>query len=215
MDMILYGGLLSPYVMRAALVAKHKGLDLPVKQPEGGLKTPEFLKLNPIGKMPTLVDGDFVLPESDVIAQYLDEAFPQKPVLPADPKQRAKVRLISRLVDVYMAPNLGPLFQSMKGEAADNAIAGMTKALDYIEHFLEGDPYAVCNQFSLADCALIPFFFFLDVFDASYNTSALIAARPRLAAWWAKAKTSEEGAWAIQQQGVALQAFMKMRSAQG
>ena len=109
--MILYGGLLSPFVMRVVLAARAKGLSLPVHEPEGGLKSAGFLKLNPIGKMPTLVDGDFALPESEIIVQYLDEMHPRPSILPDDPRDRARSRLISRLVDVYVVPQLAPVFQ--------------------------------------------------------------------------------------------------------
>ena len=56
--MKLYGAIASPYVARVVMYAKIKGVDLPLMEAPGGIKSPEYLKLNPIGKMPTLdLDG--------------------------------------------------------------------------------------------------------------------------------------------------------------
>lgn len=71
-------------------------LDLPfeaieVRLTDGAGQTPEFLAINPAGKLPTLVDGDFVLTESIAIVVYLAEKYPQKGLLPADFEQRAQL----------------------------------------------------------------------------------------------------------------------------
>jgi glutathione S-transferase len=58
---------------------------------KGENRRPEFLKLNPAAKLPVLVDGDLVLTESAAIVLYLGEKYPQKGLLPADPRQRAEV----------------------------------------------------------------------------------------------------------------------------
>jgi glutathione S-transferase len=207
--MKLYGGLLSPYVMRVVLAARAKGMDLPVLQPEGGLKTPEFLKLNPIGKMPTLVDGDFALPESEIILQYLEDTHPRPSVLPADPKTRARARLLSRLVDVYVSPNLGPIFA---GKGADKT--AMTAAFGYIEHYMDAHgPHAVGADFTVADCALMPILFFMDALNGMAGTAAFVAERPKLAAYWDRAKLSESGIRMLRDMGDAFSAFMKQRAA--
>ena len=57
----------------------------------GENRRPEFLELNPAGKLPVLVDGDLVLTESVAIVLYLAEKYPDKGLLPADPRERAKV----------------------------------------------------------------------------------------------------------------------------
>lgn len=208
--MKLYGGLLSPYVMRVVLAARAKGLDLPVVQPEGGLKTPEFLRLNPIGKMPTLIDGDFVLPESEIIVAFLEEAHPRPSLLPDDPRERARARLLSRLADVYIAPSLQPFFTGKANEETSRALA---QALDYLEHFRrDDDHFAVGHQFTIADCTLIPMLFFLDVFQPQAHTADLVAARPKLSAFWERAKLSDIGIRALREQGEALTHFMKAKA---
>ncbi len=209
--MQLLGGILSPFVGRVVLAARIKNVPLEVVNPEFGLKSPEYLALNPIGKMPTLVDGDFVLPESEVIAQYVDDKHPENSLMPTDAIGKARVRLISRLVDVYMVPHLGGLFNARKDpDGTAETLEGMAKSLDYIEHYrTPTDIYAVGNKFTLADCTLIPMFFFFDVFNGQLKTAELVAARPGLAAWWARAQSNESTQRICREMGEALQKFTR------
>jgi glutathione S-transferase len=212
--MKLYGGKLSPYVMRVVMAARHKGVALEIEMPAEGIKSPAYLALNPIGKMPTLVDGDFVLPESEVIAQYIDEASDGPSLLPGDAQARARARLISRLVDVYLSPNLSALFGAKDPDAAKAGIEAMGKCLDYIEHFRGKDyAFAAGDAFSLADCTLVPMLFFLDAFDGQHGTSKLISRLPGLGAWWGRYKASPAGSAIIAEMGAALQAFMSQSAA--
>lgn len=61
--------------------------------------SPEYLKLNPKGVVPTLVDDGKAVVESTLICEYLDETYPQKPLMPADPFSRTRMRLWSKLID--------------------------------------------------------------------------------------------------------------------
>jgi glutathione S-transferase len=211
--MILYGGKLSPFVMRPLLVSRAKGAEVPLAMFEGGIKCPEYLALCPTGKMPLLVDGDLALPESQVIADYLDLALPGPSLIPADAAEAAKVRLLVRLADVYMVPQLGGLFRGRENpEGVPAALQGMAEALGLIEHYRDAaHEFAVGDRFSQADAALIPLFFFLDALDGAMPTKALVADRPGLAAWWARAKASALGAQAIAEQAEGLKQMMASR----
>ena len=79
--MKLYGSIISPYVARVVYAARMKGLDLEAEMPANGIKSPEYLQINPLGKMPTLDIGNQAIAESMVILDYLDDAYPQKPLL--------------------------------------------------------------------------------------------------------------------------------------
>ena len=61
--------------------------------------SPEYLKLNPKGVVPTLVDHDKAVVESTLICEYLDETHPQKPLIPVDAFSRTRMRLWSKLID--------------------------------------------------------------------------------------------------------------------
>lgn len=212
--MILYGGKLSPFVMRPLLVSRAKGAEVTLASFEGGIKSPEYLALCPTGKMPLLVDGDLALPESQVIADYLDMALPGPKLVPGDAVGAAKVRLLVRLADTYVVPQLGGLFRGRENPAGvPDALKGMGEALGYIEHYRNaGDEYAFGSSFTQADAALIPLFFFLDALDGPMPTKALVAARPGLAAWWARAKASPLGAQAVAEQAEGLKQMMAARA---
>lgn len=64
----------------------------------------DYITLNPKAVVPTLVDGDAVITESTVICEYLDEKFPEPPLLPSDPLSRARVRLWTKAVDEELHP---------------------------------------------------------------------------------------------------------------
>jgi glutathione S-transferase len=93
---------------------------------------PEYMKLNPNGVVPTLVHDGRPVIESSVILYYLDEAFPATPLMPRDPHQRAKVRLVNKLIDEYVhnsctiltfATAFRPWFAGLTGEQIDQRLA--------------------------------------------------------------------------------------------
>jgi glutathione S-transferase len=210
MTMHIYGGALSPFVMRPVLVARAKGLDLSPESFDGGIKSDAYRALTPMAKMPLLVDGDFALPESQVIADYLDAVLPGPKLMPDDAQGAARVRLIIRLADLNLVPHLGGLFRGRDNpDGVAPAMAGLTEGLGFIEHFRKAsDVYAVGASFGLADAALIPLFFFFDAFDRGMKTGALVAANPGLAGWWAHAKTTELGARCVAEQAAGMKAMM-------
>ena len=65
---------------------------------------PDYLAINPKGVVPVLVDGDEIIPESTVICEYVEDAFPQHPIYPASPRERARVRLWTKAVDEELHP---------------------------------------------------------------------------------------------------------------
>ena len=213
--MRLYGIHLSPFVMRPLLVARAKGHDLPLEMPEGGIKTDSYLAMTPMAKMPLLHDGDFHLPESQVIAEYLDVTLDGPKLISADAKTAARERLLVRILDVYIVPELGALFQGReKPEGVGPALEKLGAAMGYLEHFRQAeDVFAIGDRFSIADAAMIPLFFFFDAFSGSMPTAELIAAQPGLAAWWARAKASDLGARAVAEQSEGLRAMMAARAA--
>jgi glutathione S-transferase len=195
MPMKLFGNALSPFAMRVILAARYKRIDLPIEAPPG-TRTPEYLALNPIGKVPVLCDGELVLPESQVILAYLEDRFPSPTLYPGDAASRANVRLMCRLIDNYSVPSFGP-FLANDAVGIATALQKIDASLGFIDHFRREGEFASGAAFSAADCAFIPFFhIFEQLGGAGFPAWELVRKRPRLEAYWARAKQTDLGAFA-------------------
>src|SRR6266849_4020826 len=178
--MKLYNANLSNFASkcRLAIYEKNAKVDI-VPIPGGDLKSPEYLKIYPMGKTPALeVDGE-IIGESEVINELLEESFPYPPLLPKEPKPRARVRGISRFHDLYHEPPLRALFPQASAKERDQKLiaeklAELNLRLDQLEAKLSTGPFAIGSAFTLADCALAPTFFFANLM------------LPKLAAWWSQ-----------------------------
>lgn len=193
--MKLLSSQLSPFAARVRL-AIHK-YALPVEiapanmwQVAGHEKSPEYLALNPIGKVPTLVlDDGTALPESDTILEYFADVFPNHGLRPDGAAAAARARLLARVYEQYVqAPSWGALFGQAFAQTRDHATidAAYTRIHDglaHLEHFLPGDRYAVGDRLTTADCALVPFCFFQDLLLRTLGKDDPTRRRPKLAAY--------------------------------
>jgi glutathione S-transferase len=169
----LYDFKSSPNSQRVKVVLEEKKLPfeiVPIDLRKGEQKTPEFLKLNPYGKVPVLTDGDTVLYESCIINEYLDEKYPNPPLMPADLGKRAKARI---LIDYGLAHLDGP-YQKLRQElmkdpkeqsepVIEAAKNDLRKLLQRFENEIGDQPYLL-GEFSLADADLITRFTRLEGF---------------------------------------------------
>lgn len=99
MPMLLYADSLftSPYAMSIFVALIEKQLSFEVETLDlavGANKAPDYAKTSLTQRVPTLIDGDFALSESSAIAEYLDDAYPDSPILPSDLRQRARARQV-------------------------------------------------------------------------------------------------------------------------
>jgi glutathione S-transferase len=189
--MKLYGSFGSPFVARVVLFARLKGLDLVPEAPPGGnLKSPEFLALNPIGKIPVLNIDGFGLPESEVICEYLEDAHPSNPVIPALPVDAARARLLSRFYDLYIYPQVSVLYKNMNPATRDPAavtaaLDSLNKTFGYIEHYLGVGPFAVGAAPTSAECALLPAFITLkQTIIPAFGLADPTQGNGKIALWW-------------------------------
>ena len=196
--MKLYQTYTSPFPTRVRLMLYAKGLSAEIIEPPGFHATREskgdYYQVNPIGRVPALVTDDGgALPESEVICEYLEDAYPDPPLLPPDAWGRAQVRLISRLCDVYLVMAMVPLFtasgQSRKRwdrAAIDRALAAVETALGYIEVYLGEAGYAVGDALTWADGALVPqLMLAYEWAPALFDAPNPLGKHPKLAAYWA------------------------------
>jgi glutathione S-transferase len=131
MSVTLYYGSGSAYAWRVWLALEHKSVPHEVKVlsfSSGDLKTPEYIALNPRQRVPTLVDGDFVIRESAAVMEYVEERWPQQPLFSADLRQRATQRRMIREADDDAGAKIHELFAAVfappeKADAAKLAAA--------------------------------------------------------------------------------------------
>src|SRR6201996_8032417 len=160
--MKLYQTYASPFPTRVRLSIYAKGLDVEIIEPPGFHASTEakgdYLKINPIGRVPALVlDDGGVIPESEVICEYLEDAFPEPSLRPADAWGRARMRLLSRISDFYLVMAMVPLFnlsarsrRHWTPEVVNGAADKVAEALGYLEEYIGEEGYAVRAALSQA-----------------------------------------------------------------
>jgi glutathione S-transferase len=199
--MKLYMNLMSPNVRRVRLTAAVLGLTLEEKVLEfakGEHKSPEYLRLNPNGAVPTLVDGDFVLTESRAIMQYLASKKPESGLLPASERERADVTRWQFWDSSHFSPQLGTLaFQKllkpMMGMGApdqhkvDEALTNFRRFAAVLNQRLEGKLYVMGNTLTLADLTLA------SSLTYAKQTDVPLAEFPHVQAWFSR--MSDLDAW--------------------
>jgi len=134
-----------------------KGLDLPVKQLDlraGEQRTPEFLKKNPFAGVPILeLDDGTVIAESLAIMEYLEEIYPEPPLIGADPVTRALVRMWERRIEIGVYLPASRMVLS-KGEVSEHARKTLVARLALVNDGLQGREW-MAGHFSIADIMLL------------------------------------------------------------
>ena len=168
--MKIIGSYVSPYVRKVLACLALKDLVFEVDPITPFYGNDEFARLSPLRRIPVLIDGDVTLCDSSVICAYLDEAYPGRPLLPADVKDRARARWFeeyadTRLGDVFI---WGLFYQKIVhpivwGEPGDQPriertlAADLPRELDYLEGVLPADSY-LFGDIGLADISIASFF---------------------------------------------------------
>ena len=194
MTLILHGYRYSVYVRIVRLVLAEKGLAYEQVEvnPFAADVPANYLTLHPFGRVPTLVHDGFALYETGAITRYVDRAFPGPSLQPADPKRLARMDQIVGVVDAYaywplvrqvfvhdvVRPHLGTACDAAELE---KGLAAAAKVLDALEALVAADPWLTGPDISLADFHLGAM---VAYFAQSPRGAELLAARPRLAAWW-------------------------------
>ena len=145
----LYDAARCPYCARVRILLAEKEVPFETVEIELENRPAWLYEKNPVGKVPVLEEGDFVLPESRVIMEYLEERYPEPPLLPSQPAERALVRLRFERFEDLSRPYYRVVFKGESAEALDAELAKLDGAL-------AGSPYLAGSQFSLADVAYVP-----------------------------------------------------------
>jgi glutathione S-transferase len=154
-----------PFCQKVRVVLAEKDLEyerVHVDLHKGEQRSPEFLKLNPYGKVPVLIDEDVVIYDSTIINEYLDEEYPNPPMMPEDSAGRARVRLLEDFADNSFSPPAGMIMAELhkpEGERDAERVrryqAEILRVLGRLEAALDGKEFLV-GDFSLADVGFVP-----------------------------------------------------------
>jgi len=197
--MKLYSGDLSPYSARVRMQIYAKGItDITLERP-ATFGTPEFRREFPIGRIPVLdIDGD-MMPESEVIAEYLEEIYPTPSMLGATPRETAHIRTIARIGDIYVMNNMFMLSPQSRAASRNQGIVDLlggqvTRNIKALNKMIGTDGFACCGRLTMADCALVPALFLVENVLPSVGVDDPIAANPKVAAYWAAIQKNEHAA---------------------
>jgi glutathione S-transferase len=178
----LYTAERCPYAARARIVLAEKGLAYEAVEIDLRDRPAWLYEKNPLGRVPVYEeDGGLVLPESRVIMEYLEERYPEPPLWPADPAERALGRLWlerfdDRLGDAYYAVRRGGPPDELDARLAE------------LDRMLEAQPYLSGREYGLADIGYVPWILrAVETFDVELGPALagwleLLSDRPAVAA---------------------------------
>lgn len=184
---------LCPYVQRAVIVLREKGVPFERIDIDLSNKPDWFLKISPLGKTPVLVVGDKAIFESAVILEYLEETQPNA-LHPADALERAEHRGWIEFGSAVLSDIAG--FYAAKDEATfKTKVAQLEQKFARLEAHLAAAPWFDGEKFSLVDAVFGPVFRYFDAFD-EIGDFGILANKPKLAEWRENlaARTSVRGA---------------------
>jgi glutathione S-transferase len=185
----IIGSFVSPYVRKVLACLELKGLDYEVDPITPFFGNDAFERLSPLRRIPVMIDDEFVLTDSSIICEYLDETYKGYALLPSAPRDRARARWLeeyadSRLGDLFIWGLFYPkmVHPRVWGEPGDmkkveeTLAKGIPAALDYLEREVPADGF-LFGKMCVADIAIASFFR-----NAAYADFAVDAGRwPKVA----------------------------------
>jgi glutathione S-transferase len=168
----LYDADRCPYCARVRIVLAEKGIGYETVVVDLDERPAWIYEKNPLGRVPVLEEEAFVLPESAVINEYLEERYPDPALWPADPAERAQGRLLVERFDSLSRP----YYALRRGE--EDARERLDGELGALDGLLARQPFLTGRQFGLADAAYLPW-----ILRAESSLGVDLDAHPALAEW--------------------------------
>src|SRR5919197_4126711 len=180
---------LSTYSRRVRMALIEKGIEaelVEVDMANRAHRRPEYLRLNPYGRVPTLEEDGFVLYESTAILEYLEATRPSPALVPPDARGRALVAMHVKLCDLQLTRQTGTIIfpkrflpkERWDEQAMAQAKKEIEKHLEILEAQLAGKTYMVGDRYGLVEVCYTPFVEFFPLMD--------ITPPPAVAAWTAR-----------------------------
>jgi glutathione S-transferase len=212
--MILYSGDLSPYSAKVRMQIYAMGVnddfsfELPVVQFFSG----KLKEVSPIGRIPILKTDEGLIPESEVIAEYIDELYPQQSLVGNTPMERANIRVLSRIADTYLMDNIFLALGQMRVPEPNQAIidlltAQVVRGVTALEEYLTADGYAAGGtELTRADCSLVPALYMCDRTLPRLGISNPVLGLVKTEAYWGRIQQNEHAARVIAEMDCGLKA---------
>ena len=159
----LYSFQLCPFAHRVRLALAEKGVATESIEIDLKNKPASFARISPYGRVPLLLHGEVKLWESTVINEYLDEVFPDPPLMPASLPDRALARIWVKFADERLYSATHSFIFTREEEARRKLAAEMLDSVWFLENEVMAKrarrgPYVFGDRFTLADIALYPWF---------------------------------------------------------
>ena len=184
--MILYAIPVSTYSAKVRIALGIKGIDYEMVPPPGGYSSPEYKAIVPVGTIPGLKDGDFVISESEVITEYLEEKYPAPSLLAGNAEQRAHQRFLARFHDLWLEPHLRATFAHVDpanrdADALEACLDRYQARLEQLESLVDPAPWLGGATIGVADCAFPATFTLADIMLEHFGRESRYG--PKLQAW--------------------------------
>lgn len=207
MTMKLHSWDISPYAARVRMQIYAKGLTHIATEQTPFLLTQKVYEERPLSRIPSLeIGGGDAIPESAVIAEYLEEIYPEPSLLGSTPRENAHIRTLARIGDLYLihtAFTLASLTQTLAAQTPSptgiesivallgGQLAGSIRTLD---RMIGRDGFACLGRLTLADCALVPALSYVQYALVNRGLPDPLAANGNVAAYQAAIQGQEPAA---------------------
>jgi len=209
--MKLYSGNLSPYSAKVRMQIYAMGItDIEFELPPS-FYLGKLSEVSPIGRIPVLEVEDGIIPESEVIAEYLDDLYPERSLLGATPRIRAEVRLVSRIADIYLLNNIFMVLPQLSRKTRVDAIRDLlvgqvVRGMGALERHIGSGDFAVGDSLTRADCTLVPALFLCENTVPRLDVDNPILATVKVAGYWEKIQHNEFAARVLDEMAKGMQA---------
>ena len=167
-SMTLFSDPRDHYSHRVRMVLCEKGVSVDIVGVDPDDRPDELRQINPYNTLPTLLDRDLVLYQSNVIMEYLDERFPHPPLLPVYPVARAQSKLLMHRIEKDWSSAVDLLMSgSGKDGLVDKTRNELRESLAGIAPIFDDRKFFMNEEFSLVDCCVAPILWRLPAIDIS------------------------------------------------
>lgn len=167
--LIVYEHPLSPYAQKVKIALREKGVAFELRFPEGigaGATQGEFASASLRGEVPVLIHDGFAIHDSSIMLEYIEETWPDPPMLPATARGKARARMLEDYMDTWVEAiswGLGELVffkrgtETLREQMTAGARAQMAEVFTHLEAELGGADWFGGDAFGWGDLSVVPF----------------------------------------------------------